>query len=86
MNSGRNAAPGNFAFNKCVKLLVISDGQLKETRVDAPLVLLEHGVAGKFHNFCAQVLEDGSQVNAGGLADPLRTALLQTLNATRNWK
>ena len=48
---------------KFVQFFVISDGELQMTRNDSCLLVVTSGISGQFENFCAQVFENGGQVN-----------------------
>ncbi len=57
------ALSDGHSLEKLVQLFVVSDGQLKMTRVDPSLLVVAGGVAGQLQHFSGEVFHDGGQVH-----------------------
>lgn len=58
-------------LEKLVQLLVIADGQLQVTRVDAGLLVVTSGVASQLEDLSGEVFHDGGQIHRGTCTNAL---------------
>jgi hypothetical protein len=66
VNVGKNSTRGNSNIaEQLVQLLIVLDGKSQVAGHDTALLVITGGVAGKFENLGAEVLEDGGEVHGG---------------------
>ena len=74
---GEDTTLGNGdAGEQLVELLVVADGELEVTGVDARLLVVAGSVASELEDLGSEVLEDGSEVHGGTSADALSVRAL----------
>ena len=82
---GQDTSLGNGdSAKKLVELLIVADGKLKVTGVDAGLLVVAGGVSGKLKNLSGEVLEDSSEVDGCSSSDTAAEGSLleETVDAT----
>ena len=77
MDVGQNSSGRDGdSSQKLVELLIVLDGKGDVPGDDAGLLVVASGVSRKLEDLCAEVLEDGGEVNPGTLPNALGVAAL----------